>query len=123
MLKQHLEDLVKEEHLKEFIESTGTKKNQRSLDRNEIKNVTDEGGPMGIINVVHGAINPAEMTTQYVKNQRRMAAHLKEVYQMSTESSIVNISGRRKAEISFSDDGLRDVIQPHNDALVLTLRA
>ena len=51
-----------------------------------------------------------------------MAAHLKEVYQMSAEPSIVNIARRGKEEISFSDDDLRDVIQPHNDALVLTLR-
>ena len=40
---------------------------------------------------------------------------------MSAEPSIVNISRRGKAEISFSDDDLRDVIEPHNDALVLTL--
>ena len=63
MLKQHLEDPVKEGHLKEYIESTGTRKNQGSSDRKEIKNVADEGGPMGIIDVVHGAINPVEMTT------------------------------------------------------------
>ena len=58
--------------------------------------------------MVHRALNPVEMTTKYVKNQRRMVVHLKEVYQMSTEPSIVNISGQGKAEISFLDDVLRD---------------
>ena len=106
MLKQHLEGLVKEGHLKEYVENAGTKKNQGSLDRKEIKNVAYEERPMGIIDVVHGAINPTEMTTQSIKNQKRMATHLKKVYQMSTEPSIVNISRRGKAEISFSDDDL-----------------
>lgn len=39
MLKQHLEDLVKEGHLKEYVEDTRAKKNQGSSDREEIKNV------------------------------------------------------------------------------------
>ena len=51
-----------------------------------------------------------------------MAAHLKEVYQMTTEPSFVNRAGELKREISFSDKDLRDVVQPHNNALVLALR-
>ena len=70
---------------------------------------------------MHGAINPAEVTTQSVRTQRKMAAHLKEVHQMSIKPSIVNKSVRGKAKISFSDEDLRDVSQPHNDALELTL--
>lgn len=85
------------------------------------KKVTEEEGPIGIIDVVRGVVNPSELTTQSVRSQRKMAAHLKEVYQMSSEPCIVSKPGRGKTEISFSDEDLRDVVQCHNDALVLTL--
>ena len=41
---------------------------------------------------------------------------------MTTEPSFVHKIGEQKGEISFSDEDLWDVVQPHNDALVLTLR-
>ena len=60
------------------------------MDRKVVKNVAEGGVRIGVIDVVHGVINPAEVTTQFVRTQRKMAAHLKEVYQMSTELSFVN---------------------------------
>ena len=75
-----------------------------------------------MIDVVHGAISQVEMATQSIRTQRKIPSHLKEVYQMSTEPSIVNKSGQEKGEILFSDEDLQDVVQPHNDALVLTLQ-
>lgn len=71
--------------------------------------------------MVHGAINPSEVAAQSVRTQRKIATHLKEVYQMGTEPTFVKKAGV-KGEISFSDEDLLDVVQPHNDALVLTLR-
>ena len=122
MLKQHLEDLVKEGHLKEYVEDTRAKKAQGNLDRKEKRSVAEEREPAGVIDVVHGVISPTEMTTQSIRTQRKMAAHLKEVYQTSTEPSIINKSAQGKGEISFSNEDLRDVVQSHNNALVLTLR-
>ena len=110
MLKQHLEDLVRKGHLKEYVEDGCAKKAPGGSKRKEVKNVAEEGAPIGVIDVVHGAVNPAEVTTQSVRTQRKMAAHLKEVYQMSTEPSFVNRSRQVKGEISFSDEDLRDVV-------------
>lgn len=82
--------MVKEGYLKEYVEDIRTRKTKEArIGKRE--NFADEGGPVGIIDVV--AINPAEMTTQSVRTQRKMAKHLKEVYRMSTEPSIVNKSG------------------------------
>lgn len=40
---------------------------------------------------------------------------------MGTDPSFVNKSRQVKGEISFSYEDLRDVVQAHNEALVLTL--
>ena len=41
---------------------------------------------------------------------------------MTIEASIVNRARELKGEISFWEEDLRDVVQPHNDVLVLTLQ-
>lgn len=94
----------------------------KGLDRKEEKNFGGDRAPVGVIDVVHGAINPSEVAAQSVRTQRKMATHLKEVYQMGTEPTFVKKAGEVKGEISFLDEDLLDVVQPHNDALVLTLR-
>ena len=122
MLKQHLEDLVKEGHLKEFIADEHAKKSSGDQSRKGERSMDKGKSLIRVIDVVHGVINPAEVTTQSIITQRKMAAHLKEVYHMTTEPSFVHKMGERKEEISFTDEDLRDVVQPHNDALMLTLR-
>ena len=74
MLKQHLEDLVKEGHLKEFIVDEHAKKSSGDPDRKGERNLGKDKGPIGVIDVVHGVTNPAEVTTQSNKTQRKMAA-------------------------------------------------
>ena len=55
--------MVKEGHLKEYVEDTHAKKAHESLDQKEVKNVTEEGVPIAVIDVVHGVISPTDMTT------------------------------------------------------------
>ena len=112
MLKQHLEVLVKEGYLKEFIADELAKKSSGDSDRKGEKNSGKDKGPIGVIDVVTGVTNLAEVTTQSVRTQRKMAAYLKEVYQMTTKPIFVSRAGELKGEISFSDEDLRDVVQP-----------
>ena len=110
MLKQHLEDLVGEGHLKEYVEDRCSKKAQGGSDRKGVNNVAEEGAPTGVIEVVHGAVNPSEVITRSVRTQRKLAAHLKEVYQMSTKLNFVNKLGQLKGEVSFSNEDLQNVV-------------
>ena len=110
ILKQHLEDLVKEGHLKEYIENKHAKRGPEGSDRKGEKNLGEDRGPIGVIDVVQGATNLAEVTAQSVRTQRKMAAHLKEVYQMTTEPSFINKPREVKGEISFSDEDLLHMV-------------
>lgn len=96
------------------------KKGPGSSARKELRSDQQKERPVGVIDVVHGATNLSEVPTKLARNQGKMAAHLKEVYRTTTKPSIVYEVGRKEGEISFTDEDLRDVVQPHNDALVLT---
>ena len=67
MLKQHLEDLVKEGHQKEYIGNEHAKRGPGGLDQKGEKNLDKDRSPIGVIDVVHGARNSTEVTTQSVR--------------------------------------------------------
>lgn len=84
---------MKEEHLKEYVEDSWGKNAPGCSARKELRGNPEKEKPIGVIDVVHGAINLFEVTARSVRNQRKRVTHLKEVYQMTVEPNIVNEVG------------------------------
>ena len=79
--------------MKEFITDEHAKKSSSDPGRKGERNLGKDKGSIGVIDVEHPITNSAEVTTQSVRTQRKMAAHLKEVYQMTIEPSFINRMG------------------------------
>ena len=71
MIKQHLEDLVKEGHLKEYVGEEWVERVPGGSDRKGEKNPGKDIAPIGVIDVVQGTINLTEVTTQSVRMHRK----------------------------------------------------
>ncbi|XXG81436.1 hypothetical protein AAC387_Pa09g2071 [Persea americana] len=113
--KFHLEDLVKEGHLREYIKQEG--RGDGRPPRREADNQDSE--PEGVIHVIHLAAPPKK--SSQARAEARRASHQKQVLTAAPEPS----AKKAKTEgvrIWFSDKDLEDVELPHNDALVLTLK-
>ena len=113
--KFHLENLVKEGHLREYIKQEG-----RGNDRPPRRDADNQDSePEGIINVIHLAAPPKK--SSQARAEARRASHQKQVLTAAPEPA----AKKAKTEgvrIWFSDKDLEDVELPHNDALVLTLK-
>ncbi|XP_028081328.1 uncharacterized protein LOC114282781 [Camellia sinensis] len=114
-LRQHLEELVVAGHLDQYIEG-GTQ--PAPQDVKGPNGIPVDGLPQGVINVIHGIIEP-ELVCE-LKGMIKKVEHLKEV--LSAQPAIKK--GRIEATnvISFSDKDLARLHCPHNDTLVVTLR-
>ncbi|XXG78142.1 hypothetical protein AAC387_Pa08g2147 [Persea americana] len=113
--KFHLENLVKEGHLREYIKQEG-----RGDDRPPRRDAdSQDSEPEGVIHVIHLAAPPKK--SSQARAEARRASHQKQVLTAAPGQAA------KKAEtdgvrIWFSDKDLEDVELPHNDALVLTLK-
>ncbi|XXG51512.1 hypothetical protein AAC387_Pa03g0060 [Persea americana] len=113
--KFHLENLVKEGHLREYIKQEG-----RGDDRPPRRDADNQDSePEGVIHVIHLAAPPKK--SSQARAEARRASHQKQVLTAAPEQA----AKKAKTEgvrIWFSDKDLEDVELPHNDALVLTLK-
>ncbi|XP_075674721.1 uncharacterized protein LOC142643878 [Castanea sativa] len=113
VLKDHLEQLVKAGHLKEFLVETGNQETGQAdrLRRNLLP------PPLGVIEVIHVA--PRVIRVPIAKGVLTV---------VSTEGSVNEQSPGKKLRyrrqpIAFDDDDdLEGTIQPHHDALIVTAR-
>ncbi|XP_075654748.1 uncharacterized protein LOC142624902 [Castanea sativa] len=110
VLKDHLEQLVKAGHLKEFLVETGNKETGQVdwLRRNPLP------PPLGVIEVIHIASRAIRATT--TKGVLTV---------VSAEGSTSERSSGKKPRynrqpIAFDDDDLEGITQPHHDALIVT---
>eukprot|EP00268_Persea_americana_P048669 TRINITY_DN5162_c0_g1_i1.p2 TRINITY_DN5162_c0_g1~~TRINITY_DN5162_c0_g1_i1.p2 ORF type:complete len:440 (+),score=60.61 TRINITY_DN5162_c0_g1_i1:1727-3046(+) len=113
--KFHLENLVKEGHLRDYIREEG-----RGDDRPPRQDADNQDSePEGIINVIHLAAPPKG--SSQARAEARRTSHQKQVLTAAPEPA----AKKAKTEgvrVWFSDKDLEDVELPHNDALVLTLK-
>lgn len=113
--KSHLERLVKEGHLKDYIKeenSNNIRARQRQIDE-------DSDEPEGIINVIHLA--PAPKENPQTRIEARRASYNKQVMTVELEPSAKKARTERP-RIWFSNQDLKGVQLLHNDPLVLTLK-
>ncbi|XXG49468.1 hypothetical protein AAC387_Pa02g3647 [Persea americana] len=113
--KFHLENLVKEGHLRDYIKEEG-----RGDDRPPRRDADNQDSePEGIINVIHLAAPPKK--SSQARAEARRTSHQKQVLTAAPKPA----AKKTKTEgvrIWFSYKDLEDVELPHNDALMLTLK-
>uniref|UniRef100_A0A2N9F868 RNase H type-1 domain-containing protein n=1 Tax=Fagus sylvatica TaxID=28930 RepID=A0A2N9F868_FAGSY len=113
--KYHLEQLVKNGHLRQYIDET--KNSQQSVEAPKLK--IKDSAPIGIIDVIHYGI-----TSHDQRGEMRRAAHLREVFQVGDSAQMAPVPLRKESteQIIFTNQDLEGVQVPNSDALVVTLR-
>ncbi|WP_208647462.1 hypothetical protein, partial [Corallococcus interemptor] len=113
--KSHLENLVREGHLRDYLKEEG-RDSSRPPRRDD---GSQDSEPEGIINVIH--IAPPPKGSSQARAEARRASHQKHVLTAAPEPAAkkAKTEGHR---IWFSDRDLEDIELPHNDPLVLTLK-
>ena len=113
--KYHLEQLVKNGHLRQYIDDT-----KNSHQNNEAPKLTiKDSAPIGIIDVIHYGT-----TSHDQRGEMRRAAHLREVFQIEDSAQMAPVPLKKESteQIFFTNQDLEGVQLPHSDALVVTLR-
>ena len=114
--KSHLEKLVKDGHLRDYIKEEG-KDNSRAQRQNDDDQDNDE--PEGIINVIHVAL--ALKGSNQARAEARKASHQKQVMTAELEPA-AKTTWTERPKIWFTDKDLDGVQLSHNNPLVLTLK-
>jgi hypothetical protein len=113
--KYHLEYLVKNGHLRQYVDESKSPHQNVEAPRTIVKAST----PVGIIDVIHyGA------TGHDQRGELRRVAHLREVFQVQDSAQMAPTPLRKESveEIIFNNQDFEGVQLPHSDALVITLR-
>ena len=113
--RYHLEHLVKNGHLKQYVDESKSPHQNVEVPRINVK----ASAPVGIIDVIY-----FESTCHDQRGEMRRAAHLREVFQVQDSPQMAPSLLRKESveEIVFSSQDLEGVQLPHSDALVITLR-
>uniref|UniRef100_A0A2N9GWW3 RNase H type-1 domain-containing protein n=1 Tax=Fagus sylvatica TaxID=28930 RepID=A0A2N9GWW3_FAGSY len=113
--RYHLEHLVKNGHLKQYVDESKSPHQNVEVPRINVK----ASAPVGIIDVIH-----FESTCHDQRGEMRRAAHLREVFQVQDSPQMAPGPLRKESveEIVFNNQDLEGVQLPHSDALVITLR-
>jgi hypothetical protein len=113
--KYHLEQLVKNGHLRQYIDET--KSSHRNIETP--KTTVKDSAPIGIIDVIHYGT-----TSHDQRGEMRRAAHLRKVFQIGDSAQMAPAPLKKESveQIIFTDQDLEGVQLPHSDALVVTLR-
>uniref|UniRef100_A0A2N9GYD0 Reverse transcriptase domain-containing protein n=1 Tax=Fagus sylvatica TaxID=28930 RepID=A0A2N9GYD0_FAGSY len=124
-LKSHLEQLVSDGHLSEYVNLNLTK--QEKMRQNNDRPRSSGTAPTGVIHVILSPLCTSISPASY-RSDLQKALHLRQSYGISDSAHLVpkfcseahgsSVNGT----ISFSDSDLHDVQLPHNDPLVITLR-
>uniref|UniRef100_A0A2N9EM81 Uncharacterized protein n=1 Tax=Fagus sylvatica TaxID=28930 RepID=A0A2N9EM81_FAGSY len=113
--KYHLEQLVKNGHLRQYIDET--KNLQQSIEAPKLR--IQDSAPIGIIDVIHYGT-----TSHDQRGEMRRAAHLREVFQIGDSAQMAPVPLKKESteQIIFTNQDLEGVQVPHSNALVVTLR-
>jgi hypothetical protein len=123
--KSHLEQLVSDGHLSEYVNPNLTK--QEKMRQSDDRLGSSGTAPTGVIHVILSPLCTSISPASY-RSDLRKAFHLRQSYGISDSAHLVprfcsevHVSSDN-GTISFSDSDLHDVQLPHNDPLVITLR-
>ena len=109
VLKDHLEQLVKAGHLKEFMVDSGN----RGAEQGAQQRGNPLPPPLGVIEIIHAALRGAAMT------RRKGVLVVMPIEDCSGKQLFEKKMKFTQQPIAFNDDDLEGTIQPHDDALVV----
>ena len=124
-LKSHLEQLVSDGHLNEYVDPNLTE--QKKTGVNYDRPGSSGTAPTGVIHVILSPLCTSISPVSY-RSDLQKAFHLRQSYGISDSAHFVPKlcseahGSSSKGTISFSDSDLHDVQLPRNDPLVITLR-
>uniref|UniRef100_A0A2N9J0X2 Reverse transcriptase/retrotransposon-derived protein RNase H-like domain-containing protein n=1 Tax=Fagus sylvatica TaxID=28930 RepID=A0A2N9J0X2_FAGSY len=109
--KGFLEELVRNGHLRQFVDDTKQRQQQDHPPKPK--------DPIRIIEVIHTHTRAANLRAETLT-----ATHLQEVFQVYEDASSASKRLRKEIteEITFTNHDLKGVKLPHSDALVVTMR-
>jgi hypothetical protein len=109
--KGFLEELVRNGHLRQFVDDTKQRQQQDHPPKPK--------DPIRIIEVIHTHTRAANL-----RAETQTATHLQEVFQVCEDASSASKRLRKEIteEITFTNHDLEGVQLPHSDALVVTMR-
>jgi hypothetical protein len=109
--KGFLEKLVRDGHLRQFVDNT--------KDKQQPYHAPKPKDPIGIIEVIHSHARASDL-----RADTQTAAHLREVFNVGENVSPTpkRLKKETTEEIIFTDHDLEGVQLPHFDALVVTMR-
>jgi hypothetical protein len=113
--KSHLEHLVKNRHLKQYVDESKSSHQHAKAPTTTIKAFA----PVGIIEVIHcGATGYSQ------RGKMRKAEHLRETFQIGDSAQMAPRPLKKESmeQIIFMNQDLEGVQIPHLDALVITLQ-
>ncbi|XP_028069797.1 uncharacterized protein LOC114272328 [Camellia sinensis] len=117
-LKTHLEDLVRQGRLRDMVDEARIREGQAKLPQSPTAPPPptpqpQAGGPR-VINVIHSKVNENE-----IRGETQKAKHLQHVYQVGKKRPRAGES--QGPVVSFTEEDLKIVQHPHNDALAISL--
>jgi hypothetical protein len=123
--KTHLEQLVADGHLSDYVDSNLTEYKARGTTAN--RSGTSGSAPAGVIQVIHNPSCTSILPTSF-RSDIQKAAHLRRSFGIMDSAHLLSTScsenpgSSAHQVVSFSDEDLTDVQMPHSDPLVITLR-
>ncbi|XP_028098011.1 uncharacterized protein LOC114297742 [Camellia sinensis] len=118
-LKAHLEDLVRQGHLRDLVDEAKTREEQARLPQAPaapplLAPQPQVGGPR-VINVIHSKVNENE-----IRGETQKVKHLQHVYHVRQKRP--RADEPQGPMMSFTEQDLDMVQHLHNDALVISLK-
>ncbi|XP_038702595.1 uncharacterized protein LOC119999151 [Tripterygium wilfordii] len=116
--KRHLEELVQQGHLKEFID-----KEKTAVEKKGEPQSKERGEPSYyVVNFIDAMVPDARLGNAIRRTEYRRVRHQQEVMRMDLNPSLGTKRPREVTAITFTKEDATGVIFPHNDALVISLQ-
>ncbi|GFZ02162.1 hypothetical protein Acr_15g0007710 [Actinidia rufa] len=130
-LKAFLEQLVRDGHLKEFVDNEKTRADVAETEADRRPNrarakmekavdAEDEDLPLGTINMIGGLNDPS--LENKIQNEIRMIKQMYEVFSVQSLPKKMKAAEAERECVTFSKADLERVQHPHSDPLVVQLR-
>ncbi|XP_038701797.1 uncharacterized protein LOC119998516 [Tripterygium wilfordii] len=116
--KRHLEELVQQGHLKEFIDKEKTAAEKKAEPQSK-----EWGEPSHyVVNFIDAMVPDAQLGNAIRRTEYRRVQHQQEVMRMDLNPSLGTKRPMEATAITFTKEDATGVIFPHNDALVISLQ-